>query len=65
MGCDLVWNKALTYETLIYTCQAKLLESIQLCACKYILECSVITCDEPVLADLGLDTQNIVGTFVD
>ena len=35
--------------------QAKALESIQLLACKYILGCSA-TCDEPVLADLGLET---------
>ena len=37
-------------------CQAKALESIQLCACKYILGCSGRTCDEPVHADLGLTT---------
>ena len=36
--------------------QAKALESIQLCACRYILGCSVTTCDEPVCADLGLET---------
>ena len=36
--------------------QAKALESIQLQACKYILGCSVTTCDEPVRADLGLET---------
>ena len=46
-GCE-VWsaNKS----------QAKALESIQLRACKYILGCSVTTCDEPVRADLGLET---------
>ena len=43
-GCE-VWNTI--------KCQAKALESIQLCACKYILGCSITTCDEPVLADLG------------
>ena len=37
-------------------CQAKALESIQLCACKYILRCSVTTCDKPVCADLVLKT---------
>ena len=37
-------------------CQAKASESIQLCARKYILGCSVTTCDEPVHADLGLET---------
>ena len=31
----------------------KALEFMQLCACKYMLECSVMTCDELVLADLG------------
>ena len=36
-------------------CQAKALESIQLRSCKYILGCSTTTCDEPVLADLGLE----------
>ena len=46
-GCD-VWNAN--------KCQAKALESIQLRACKYILGCYVTTCDEPVLADLGLET---------
>ena len=46
-GCE-VWNAN--------KCQAKALESIQLRACKYILGCSVTTCDEPVLADLGLET---------
>ena len=35
--------------------QAKALESIQLCACKYILWCSITTCDEPVLADFGFE----------
>ena len=46
-GCE-VWsaNKS----------QAKALESIQLRACKYVLGCSVTTCDEPVRADLGLET---------
>ena len=46
-GCE-VWNAN--------KCQAKALESIQLRACKYILGCSITTCDEPVLADLGLET---------
>ena len=45
-GCE-VWNAN--------KCQAKALESIQLRACKYILGCSMTTCDEPVLADLGLE----------
>ena len=46
-GCE-VWNTN--------KCQPKALESIQLRACKYILGCSVTTCDEPVRADLGLNT---------
>ena len=46
-GCE-VWNAN--------KCQAKALESIQLRACKYILGCSITTCDEPVLTDLGLET---------
>ena len=46
-GCE-VWNTN--------KCQVKALESIQLCACKYILGCSVTTCDEPVRANLGLKT---------
>ena len=37
-------------------CQAKASESIQLCVCKYILGCSATTYDEPVHADLGLET---------
>ena len=37
-------------------CQAKALESIQLRLCKYILGCSVTTCDEPLVVDLGLET---------
>ena len=37
-------------------CQAKALESVQLCVCKYTLRCSTPTCDEPVLADFGLET---------
>ena len=40
----------------INKCQTKPLESVQLQACKYILFCSVTTCDEPVRADLGLQT---------
>ena len=44
-GCE-VWN---TDE-----CQSKALKLIQLCACKYILRCSVATCDDPVHAGLGL-----------
>ena len=46
-GCE-VWNTN--------KCQDKALESIQLRAGKYILGCSVTTCDEPVRADLGLET---------
>ena len=46
-GCE-VWNTG--------KFQAKALESIQLCACKYILWCSFKVCDEPVCADLGLET---------
>ena len=46
-GCE-VWNTN--------KCQAQALESIQLRACKYILGCSRTTCDEPVQADLGLET---------
>ena len=46
-GCE-VWNTN--------KCQTKALESIQLRACKYILGCSITTCDEPVHADLGLET---------
>ena len=45
-GCE-VWNGN--------NSQAKALESIQLRACKYILGCSITTCNEPVLADLGLE----------
>ena len=41
-GCE-VWN---TNKS-----QAKALKSIQLRACRYILSCSVTTCDEPVHAD--------------
>ena len=36
--------------------QTKALESIQYCACKYIVGCSITTCDEPVHADLSLET---------
>ena len=36
-------------------CQAKALESIQLRSAKFILGCSITTCDEPVRADLGLE----------
>ena len=32
----------------VNTCQMKALESIQLWACKYMLGCSLATCDEPV-----------------
>ena len=46
-GCE-VWNTN--------KCQSKTLESIQLCACKSILGCSVTTSDESVCADLGLKT---------
>ena len=46
-GCE-VWsaNKS----------QAKVLELVLLRDCKYILGCSVTTCDEPVCAGLGLET---------
>ena len=37
-------------------CQAQAIESVQLRACKYIWGCSRTTCDEPVGADLGLET---------
>ena len=37
-------------------CQAKALDSIQLCGCKYIYKVFCTTCDEPVHADLGLKT---------
>ena len=46
-GCEM-WNTN--------KCQVKTLESIQLRGCKYILRCSVTTCDEPVHANLGLKT---------
>ena len=46
-GCE-VWNANKS--------QTKALESMQLCACKYILGCSITTCDESVRADLGLET---------
>ena len=44
-------------------CQGKGLESIQLHACRYILCCSVTTCDEPVCADSGLETLNCRRAF--
>ena len=37
-------------------CQAKALEFVHLCDCKYILGCSVITCHEPMRANLSLKT---------
>ena len=37
-------------------CQAKALDSIQLCVYKYVLGCSVTTWVEPVHTDLGLKT---------
>ena len=49
-GCE-VWNAN--------KCQAKALESIQLRACKYILGCSVTTCDEPVLCRFGFGNTKI------
>ena len=52
-GCE-VWNTAVRCGILINL--AKALEAIQLHACKYILGCSVTTCDESVRADLGLKT---------
>ena len=52
--CDLVWNMAEVWNA--NKGQDKALESIQLHACKYILGCSVTTCDEPVHANLGLET---------
>ena len=38
-------------------CQAKALECVKLNACKYNRDCSVTMCDEPVYADLGLETS--------
>ena len=46
-GCE-VWSATKS--------QANPLESIQLRACKYVLWCSVTTCDEPESSDLGLET---------
>ena len=34
-----------------------MLESMKLCACKYILGCFVTTCDVPVVADLVEDFE--------
>ena len=45
-GCE-VWNTN--------KCQDKGLESIQLCASKYILEFYKTTCDESMLEVLGLE----------
>ena len=45
-GCK-VWNTN--------NCQDEGLEYIQLRACKYILGCSITTCDDTVLDDLGLE----------
>ena len=43
-------------KAFLFQIQAKALEFIQTCACKYILGCSVTTCDEPVHVDLGLES---------
>ena len=54
-----ILRPSLEYACEVWTvnkCQSKALESIQLRACKYILGCSLTTCDEPVRADLGLQT---------
>ena len=51
-----VLQPSLEYGCKVWTtnkCQAKSLESVQLRACKYVLGCSVTTCDEPVHVDLG------------
>ena len=53
-----VLRRSLEYGSEVWNankCQANALESIQLRACKYILGCSITTCDEPVLADFGLE----------
>ena len=44
---------------------SKVLESVQLCMYKYIVECSVKACDEAVYADLGLETFKSGRDFVD
>ena len=48
-GCE-VWSAT--------KCQAKATECTELhaCTCTYILGCSVTTCEEPVHADVGLET---------
>ena len=51
--CTLIQiNYVWLFSLLMY----KALGSIQLCTGKYILGCSITTCDEPVHADLGLET---------
>ena len=42
---------------------SKVLECIQLCAGKYILGCSMTTCDEPVHADLDFKTWKVEEIF--
>ena len=52
-----VLRPSLEYDCEVWNtnkCQAKALEYIQLCACKYVLGCSVTTFDESVRSDLGL-----------
>ena len=44
-------------------CKAKAFKYIQLRPCKYILRCSVTTCDEPVCAYLGLKTLRSMKNF--
>ena len=34
----------------------RILEFMQLCGCKFILECFVTTCEEPLRADFNLKT---------
>ena len=53
-GCE-VWNPN--------KCQVKALESLKLRACKYILRCCTTTCDEPVCAELGLETLKCRSDF--
>ena len=54
-GCE-VWNTN--------KCQDKALKSRQLRAGKCILDCFVTTCDEPVHADLCLETLKVEEIFV-
>ena len=49
-----LWNMVVKCGTQV--CQANALNSIHVYAFKYILGCSISTCDEPILADLGLET---------